>query len=331
MTHQPFAVLGSSPLARGTPLTGPHQRVPVRFIPARAGNTTQIHYRDRISPVHPRSRGEHVAELLGLAAVGGSSPLARGTQPACGRREAPAAVHPRSRGEHGTWGGRSDPIHGSSPLARGTRSALPAGCTASVFIPARAGNTQEPNSASRENSVHPRSRGEHAFDLRADLWAFGSSPLARGTRASAALRSACSRFIPARAGNTRRFALTLWPATVHPRSRGEHVQFALDRTAYLGSSPLARGTHIRHLCRRSGWRFIPARAGNTASANTGSFSPSVHPRSRGEHQTIPSSSTRSPGSSPLARGTQRGCIFRGCQYRFIPARAGNTVPVLRGQ
>ena len=54
------AILGSSPLARGT-LHRPHTRQqPERFIPAGAGNTRTDHGLPRRWPVHPRWRGEHL-------------------------------------------------------------------------------------------------------------------------------------------------------------------------------------------------------------------------------------------------------------------------------
>ena len=91
-----------------------------------------------------------------------------------------------------------------------------------------------------------------------------------------------------------------------------------------GSSPLARGTRVRHLAHDLDHRFIPARAGNTCRAAPSRRGPSVHPRSRGEHPLELGLTDREAGSSPLARGTpwDRGRPMR--RWRFIPARAGNT-------
>ena len=50
----------------------------------------------------------------------------------------------------------------------------------------------------------------------------------------------------------------------------------------------------------------------------------VHPRERGEHNTVASSGIGYFGSSPRARGTHTDDITLISQDRFIPASAGNT-------
>ncbi|CAI1153557.1 Domain of uncharacterised function (DUF2825) [Serratia marcescens] len=91
---------------------------------------------------------------------------------------------------------------------------------------------------------------------------------------------------------------------VYPRWRGEH-----DCSAYTIS-----------------WtsRFIPAGAGNTATASSSARCCAVYPRWRGEHGCSTSSTTATNGLSPLARGTQPGSGKRIRRCRFIPAGAGNT-------
>ena len=70
----------------------------------------------------------------------------------------------------------------------------------------------------------------------------GSSPLARGTRSDPRALRPRHRFIPARAGNTRRDERACAGAAVHPRSRGEHRSARSPICSPSGSSPLARGT-----------------------------------------------------------------------------------------
>ena len=213
---------------------------------------------------------------------------------------------------------------GSSPLARGTRrraSLQPAGHR---FIPARAGNTSRPARARPTTPVHPRSRGEHGAGATSGGSIYGSSPLARGTRAAGGRPDPPGRFIPARAGNTVHPCTARRSRSVHPRSRGEHAGHGTTVEYDDGSSPLARGTPGEPATEPVEVRFIPARAGNTRLSRKSWDKTPVHPRSRGEHPPSPASPSAAAGSSPLARGTPRRGPARAPGRRFIPARAGNT-------
>ena len=91
------------------------------------------------------------------------------------------------------------------------------------LIPARAGNTESLIEVTEDSGAHPRSRGEHKYQVPDSHPEPGSSPLARGTRKRNATQSFLSGLIPARAGNT---SGSLWDRVTteaHPRSRGEHV------------------------------------------------------------------------------------------------------------
>ena len=300
-----------------------------------------------------------------VIACSGSSPLARGTPPGAPstgltrrfiparagntstprRRRSADTVHPRSRGEHVLPACRLHIPIGSSPLARGTRCCMNPSRGRGRFIPARAGNTVGPASSKRGPAVHPRSRGEHGPPPPRAPLHLGSSPLARGTRASSSRSNRLD--------------------SVHPRSRGEHQSSKSLIQPRSGSSPLARGTHVAEGASCLLPRFIPARAGNTLpcgpgvpatggssplargtrhrgvhvpvpprfiparAGNTGPNPPPasgapVHPRSRGEHHLALLAGRGSTGSSPLARGTLPQRTIEPAVARFIPARAGNT-------
>ena len=71
-------------------------------------------------------------------------------------------------------------------------------------------------------------------------------------------------------------------------------------------------------------RLIPARAGNTERPPRAKCSCTAHPRSRGEHVLTSICTSRTPGSSPLARGTLQLDNEELAPVRLIPARAGNT-------
>ncbi len=167
-------------------------------------------------------RGEHAAAAAIGDEIYGSSPHARGTRlrarspaartgiiPACAgnTRFALSATacspdHPRMRGEHETATLQLQGARGSSPHARGTP-----GCGADRaawhrIIPACAGNTTGGRLTRLTTPDHPRMRGEHKYNAAAPWIAAGSSPHARGTRASRAGGDARRRIIPACAGNT---------------------------------------------------------------------------------------------------------------------------------
>ena len=112
------------------------------------------------------------------------------------------------------------------------------------------------------------------------------------------------RFIPARAGNTRRTPRPTASASVHP--------------------PRVRGTPRDCAACRAADRFIPARAGNTISDFRAPTTSTVHPRACGEHGARPRLRAHSDGSSPRVRGTPAGADRGRLRARFIPARAGNT-------
>ena len=130
--------------------------------------------------------------------------------------------------------------------------------------------------------------------------------------------------IPARAGNTRLRCRSCRRGWAHPRSRGEHCGLLGLLFVGLGSSPLARGTPqaqaARHLCRG----LIPARAGNTCRCGRARRWSWAHPRSRGEHMASATATSKTGGSSPLARGTRFQPRIQTARPGLIPARAGNT-------
>ena len=91
-----------------------------------------------------------------------------------------------------------------------------------------------------------------------------------------------------------------------------------------GSSPLARGLRSARPAPSTGRRIIPARAGFTGRAGRRTAAPPDHPRSRGVYRRRRPPDDRGEGSSPLARGLQRGECGPSAHGRIIPARAGFT-------
>ena len=215
-----------------------------------------------------------------------------------------SAVHPRLRGELGKR------TSGFFPLRR--------------FIPACAGNSLQTILISLVRSVHPRLRGELFPFHSATYVQPGSSPLARGTRPQKGPSVEVSRFIPACAGNSQERYAEYRYKPVHPRLRGELKTVVNMPSTTIGSSPLARGTHVPSAMIISRARFIPACAGNSKMKTYEIPLNSVHPRLRGELRYVHYSALCLSGSSPLARGTPRLQTAPGLWIRFIPACAGNS-------
>ncbi len=156
-----FCHYGLSPLARGTRRPDQVMVLPLRFIPAGAGNTDIPPDPRPKSAVYPRWRGEHNGTDSTNQNFRGLSPLARGTLIGGSSEENDArfipagagntfglthwpardAVYPRWRGEHTTLNSRSPWSGGLSPLARGTPIYLQSILMNWRFIPAGAGNT----------------------------------------------------------------------------------------------------------------------------------------------------------------------------------------------
>ena len=317
--------MGSSPLARGLRSSRISRPGFLGIIPARAGFTSRGCRRRRRRADHPRSRGVYPLRPRTSDQERGSSPLARGLRvgglgqggperiiparagftPARASRVSYVWDHPRSRGVYIIPAAAEHDAPGSSPLARGLPD--PAVLAAQVLriIPARAGFTGRRGSRCGAPRDHPRSRGVYTTITTDEEDDMGSSPLARGLRfISGSLRLGFG-IIPARAGFTTGGVENL--------------------DAENGSSPLARGLQdIWHAAHKLP-RIIPARAGFTMSKPTAAVTSTDHPRSRGVYASEPCQTSRSRGSSPLARGLPpRGCVLHHIDW-IIPARAGFTL------
>ena len=296
----------------------------IRFIPARAGNTRFTRAAASTSTVHPRAGGEHGEVTAWWSLWTGSSPRGRGTRSTTSRAPARRAVHPRAGGEHTAAHSGEDACTGSSPRGRGTQRWAYRTLTEIRFIPARAGNTVRRRSSRLAAPVHPRAGGEHLIHQRVAPTHYGSSPRGRGTHTTVVKPHSCTRFIPARAGNTGPRTRRPRCATVHPRAGGEHSWSLRRGRSSAGSSPRGRGTRRPDEFKFSPARFIPARAGNTSPTHFVPPFTTVHPRAGGEHHPHPPCALAVDGSSPRGRGTPTAGTDTPRANRFIPARAGNT-------
>ena len=215
----------------------------MRFIPARAGNTSSARYFARTESVHPRACGEHRCSSVRNARTAGSSPRVRGTLDLSSEEGRRQRFIPARAGNTALRADSGSLASGSSPRVRGTLCCAVRRRLMRRFIPARAGNTRKRAGRLPRPTVHPRACGEHLAGSRSTRATPGSSPRVRGTRCPRRRQQHLLRFIPARAGNT--------------------FNQLTELHRFSGSSPRVRGTllgarpDLRHP------RFIPARAGNT--------------------------------------------------------------------
>ena len=314
------------------------------IIPACAGSTHDVFFLRWCGGDHPRLRGEHAKSRASLTGPKGSSPPARGARkariagtndtriiPACAgstlhqRAQRPSSGdHPRLRGEHSAEIGPSRRHGGSSPPARGARSGAYDNSPARGIIPACAGSTRCRALTCAASRDHPRLRGEHAVTVVEGDMLIGSSPPARGALVGGVPVTSDDRIIPACAGSTRREPGSCGQRPDHPRLRGEHAAPPATPPTGPGSSPPARGARSGRARLPGCRRIIPACAGSTRALNLLAPRPRDHPRLRGEHVSGSSELTRSPGSSPPARGALLGGVLSHYSSRIIPACAGST-------
>ena len=214
--------VGSSPRVRGTPWRIERDPLFYGIIPACAGNTGSSSEKHSYGWDHPRVCGEHSRRVRLGGYRRGSSPRVRGTQDRTGRhRHDPGIIpacagntvvfsnecrfsqdHPRVCGEHPGLLVLPKDTTGSSPRVRGTHPPMVLRPVPDGIIPACAGNTSTFLRSRSTARDHPRVCGEHSAMRAALLFAAGSSPRVRGTRAGRNVVHRMPGIIPACAGNT---------------------------------------------------------------------------------------------------------------------------------
>ena len=154
----------------------------------------------------------------------------------------------------------------------------------------------------------------------------GSSPHTRGARHTKLCYASVTGIIPAYAGSTPTDLFSSRTDRDHPRIRGEHSHGLFAFPELGGSSPHTRGAppDVR-IWGLSSW-IIPAYAGSTDWDYDNDDYKRDHPRIRGEHDSLPSSSGLGAGSSPHTRGARGRPAPRPARPGIIPAYAGSTRP-----
>ena len=156
---------GSSPRMRGKPTDKFLIDIPVRIIPAHAGQTTSGTSHSLTHPgSSPRMRGKHLVdngdvnqERIIPAHAGQTNTLRQG------RRRAPD--HPRACGANSPTSPSTGRHNGSSPRMRGKQVPHDMPCRALRIIPAHAGQTRRVERAAFLITDHPRACGANVAVL----------------------------------------------------------------------------------------------------------------------------------------------------------------------
>ena len=191
---------------------------------------------------------------------------------------------------------------GSSPRVRGKPAGISCHKKWLRLIPACAGKTRRNSWPARHAWAHPRVCGENLETSESADETTGSSPRVRGKRASSDSPDGCQRLIPACAGKTSGFRVSVGPSRAHPRVCGENVSDVEVDSIYSGSSPRVRGKPRLLTGRGEEGGLIPACAGKTASFPATSDLTPAHPRVCGENVVIFLGFLSGGGSSPRVRG-----------------------------
>ena len=197
-----------------------------------------------------------------------------------------------------------NPSRGSSPRVRGKRWHSRHEATGRRLIPACAGKTPSPPSASPGTRAHPRVCGENTSRRISDARVPGSSPRVRGKRLTHHPPRPRGGLIPACAGKTSLLRYSFVTSPAHPRVCGENSPGPLSWAYHGGSSPRVRGKRPPPPPGPPPPGLIPACAGKTCGA--------LLPRSG------------SPGSSPRVRGKLDIYLWLSHRLWLIPACAGKT-------
>ena len=224
----------------------------------------------------PRTHGAH-------ARADGLIPARAGKTHGLVTKASSKPAHPRAGGENpGAWW---LPVvaGGSSPRGRGKLANAVPGASGKRLIPARAGKTLWPPSASSPSRAHPRAGGENKPSGALANIAYGSSPRGRGKRDHGRTAHRRAGLIPARAGKTMCCTRYAEDRGAHPRAGGESSLRPITILSPAGSSPLGRGKPSETPLTPRSVRLIPARAGKTGREYRRSPGRRAHPRAGGEN------------------------------------------------
>ena len=221
--------------------------------------------------------------------------------------------------------------HGLSPRVRGNLRSASTWTDAGRSIPACAGEPLWYVERESDSTVYPRVCGGTQFSGSALTSPIGLSPRVRGNRDAHCRRQSGGRSIPACAGEP----LGCWNEPrvqrVYPRVCGGTITGFPCGYPERGLSPRVRGNRGRRLGTESGWRSIPACAGEPSASSSSARVRRVYPRVCGGTTVAGSSTTPPKGLSPRVRGNRARGGPRRRDPGSIPACAGEPHPSTTAQ
>ena len=230
--------------------------------------------------------------------------------------------HPHIRGTNATCSSSSFSIQGSSPHTRDKYVKKNFHHFLSGIIPAYAGQICKINIHIIIFQDHPRIRGTNGkWDIEYKP-VKGSSPHTRDKYFGKLIPQDWRRIIPAYAGQ---IPLLVLPFTIpwdHPRIRGTNLWNLHFAIILGGSSPHTRDKSLLHSPLRTGYRIIPAYAGQMPPTSGAGNSFPDHPRIRGTNLSMRCKYLIYPGSSPHTRDKFSDLITVIKAAGIIPAYAG---------
>ena len=294
---------GTSPRVRGkhNPFCAYEQRR--RYIPACAGETSELGILTTPTRVHPRVCGEtHHQEAPGAGET----------------------VHPRVCGGNFYRAGAMVSFSGTSPRVRGKPVLVLNGVRCKRYIPACAGETARRSRFWTTTRVHPRVCGGNRSQYSILTYRTGTSPRVRGKRVDRRRGNVPGGYIPACAGETETASGAVTMTRVHPRVCGGNLLAFFDGVPGDGTSPHVRGKPRISLLLDLAGGYIPACAGETRPRRGDQSMRRVHPRMCGGNHSKRASHQGREGTSPHVRGKPRGSDEPRGLRGHIPACAGET-------
>ena len=197
---------------------------PFRFIPTCVGSIADFTLSQFAFQVHPHVCGEHLAGLIAVQPLKGSSPRVWGALEFPAYDDSAGRFIPTCVGSMNDATSCHSALKGSSPRVWGAYHAHRSARPLVRFIPTCVGSIASKPGWMCSTTVHPHVCGEHRVVDLVHANVGGSSPRVWGASSPVAQRTASARFIPTCVGSMNLGCSPSSPSAVHPHVCGEHTK-----------------------------------------------------------------------------------------------------------